>query len=156
MRLEKIFSLISQCRFGIHDISRTELDQSSGLPRFNMPLELGIFLGAKKFGRGVQKGKIALILDRDRYRYQQFISDIAGQDISDHNSDPKEAIRVVRDWLRSASRFSTPSGSTIASRYTQFINDMPLLCEELQLDPDQLIFNDFTTLVVEWIRVNRW
>ena len=49
--------MIADCRYGIHDISRTELDRDSGLPRFNMPLELGIFLGAKRFGAEEQKRK---------------------------------------------------------------------------------------------------
>ena len=57
VRIDKIYSIIAECRYGIHDISRTELDENFGLPRFNMPLELGIFLGAKKFGTGEQKKK---------------------------------------------------------------------------------------------------
>src|SRR5690349_7037133 len=48
-RLLKIQSCIKACRYGIHDISRTELNEN-GLPRFNMPFELGIFFGAKYFG----------------------------------------------------------------------------------------------------------
>ena len=49
-RIEKLYNIIDECRFGIHDLSRTELDQVNRLPRFNMPLELGIFLGAKRYG----------------------------------------------------------------------------------------------------------
>jgi len=41
VRIEKIASIIASCRFGIHDLSRTELDRLNRLPRFNMPLELG-------------------------------------------------------------------------------------------------------------------
>ena len=52
VRLEKIYRLIGSSAFGIHDISRTELDGENQLPRFNMPLELGFFLGAKQFGSG--------------------------------------------------------------------------------------------------------
>ncbi|MEK6375316.1 MAG: hypothetical protein AABO58_21790 [Acidobacteriota bacterium] len=51
VRIEKIAKIIASCKFGIHDISRTELDAGTDLPRFNMPLELGLFLGAKRFGR---------------------------------------------------------------------------------------------------------
>jgi hypothetical protein len=65
--------------FGVHDISMTELDRLTGLPRFNMPLELGLFLGAHRFGSKDQRRKVALILDRERYRCQAFISDIAGR-----------------------------------------------------------------------------
>jgi hypothetical protein len=59
VRIEKIFKLIAGCRFGIHDISRTELDAHSQLPRFNMPLELGIFLGAHASGRGATRPRTA-------------------------------------------------------------------------------------------------
>ncbi len=48
VRIDKVFSIIADCKFGIHDISRTEATQPSGLPRFNMPLELGMFLAAKR------------------------------------------------------------------------------------------------------------
>jgi hypothetical protein len=51
VRIEKILAIIDQCKLGIHDISRTELNEHS-LPRFNMPLELGLFLGASRFGQG--------------------------------------------------------------------------------------------------------
>src|SRR5438067_6376275 len=52
VRIENIYRLIDECHQGIHDISRTEVQgQPYGLPRFNMPLELGIFLGAKRFGK---------------------------------------------------------------------------------------------------------
>jgi hypothetical protein len=98
VRIEKIARIIRDCRWGIHDISRTDLN-ASGLPRFNMPLELGLFLGAKRFGTGPQKRKSCLVIDRDKYRYQEFISDIAGQDIAAHGNDPAQAIRAVRDWL---------------------------------------------------------
>jgi hypothetical protein len=64
-----------------------------------MPLELGMFLGAKRYGRSEQKRKNCLILDVERYRYHKFISDIAGQDISAHAAEPSRAIKIVRDWL---------------------------------------------------------
>src|SRR5947208_16908333 len=48
-RLYKIMDIISECRFGIHDISRTELTRGN-LPRFNMPLELGLDLGCWRYG----------------------------------------------------------------------------------------------------------
>jgi len=54
-RFEKICDLIGQCDFGFHDISKVELDGKSKLPRFNMPLELGLFLAAKKFGNKRQR-----------------------------------------------------------------------------------------------------
>src|SRR5262249_48867536 len=76
VRMEKIFDLIANSRLAINDLCRVDLDSTTNLPRFNMPLELGIFLGAQRYGQGRQKKKCCLILDRERYRYRAFISDI--------------------------------------------------------------------------------
>ena len=118
VRIDKIYNIIAHCRYGIHDISRTELDEITGLPRFNMPLEFGVFLGAKKFGTAEQKKKNCLVLDKEQYRYQKFISDIAGQDIQAHDNSPEEIVTVVRNWLRNASnREKIPSPSIIWDHY---------------------------------------
>lgn len=154
-RLDKIFRLIGDCRYAIHDISMTELDPQSGYPRFNMPLELGIFLGARRFGSARQKRKSCLILDRERYRFQEFCSDISGQDPQAHDGDPATAIIRVRDWLRGerpTARY--PSGRHMAVRYGQFIEGLPMICDALRLDPEDPPFNDFTDAVEEWIRAN--
>src|SRR5579862_7835388 len=58
VRIDKVFNIIADCKYGIHDISRTQATPSSGLPRFNMPLELGMFLAAKRFGVGKQRQKV--------------------------------------------------------------------------------------------------
>ena len=76
-RFDKILALIENCKYSIHDISRTEIDPNHGLPRFNVPFELGLDLGCKRYGKLSQKKKMTLILDVDRFRYRTFISDIA-------------------------------------------------------------------------------
>lgn len=119
VRIDNIFALIHECRFAIHDISRTELDEEYRLPRFNMPLELGVFLGAARFGSGGQKEKGCLILDREQYRYQKYISDIA-------------------------------------ERHGWFMDELPELREADHLDPDELTFSNFQTLLVEWLRLHDW
>ena len=152
VRIDTIYNIIANCRYGIHDISRTELDKDSGLPRFNMPLELGIFLGAKKFGIEEQKRKKCLVLDREQYRYQQFMSDIAGQDIQAHNDSSKKVIMHVRNWLRNASRRETiPGGNIIWRRYRDFRRDLPQTARECQLTVEDLIFNDYTLVVTRWL-----
>jgi hypothetical protein len=151
IRIEKIFNIISDCKFGIHDISITELDEKNNLPRFNMPLELGMFLGAKRYGQEEQKEKICLILDREDYRYQKSISDIFGQDIRIHKGDPKAAIAIVRNWLRNASpSISMPGGEAIVSRYEAFRAKLPVMCKRLSLSEHELTFVDYTWLVSEW------
>ena len=153
VRIDKIYHIIADCRYGIHDISRTELDRDSDLPRFNMPLELGIFLGAKRFGVEGQEKKKCLVLDREQYRYQQFISDIAGQDIQAHNNSSREIITHVRNWLRNASRRETiPGGNIIWRRYRDFRTDLPQTAQEYRLTVEDMIFNDYTLVVTRWLK----
>lgn len=152
VRLDKICRMISSCRYAIHDISRTELDGVNQLPRFNMPFELGLFLGASRFGRGTQRSKRCLILDRTRHRYQKFISDIAGQDISAHDDKPEQAIRCVREWLNTASSDRQIAGAAhIMGRYRQFASDLPQLAKELRLRHDEITFRDLCNLIVIWL-----
>lgn len=69
VRIDKIQDIIAECKYSIHDISRTELDRTSRLPRFNMPFELGLDLGCKRFGKDHQQEKVILIMDVGRFRY---------------------------------------------------------------------------------------
>lgn len=156
VRIEKIAAIINACKFGIHDISRTELDPATRLPRFNMPLELGLFLGAKRFGAPRHRSKTCLILDVERYRYQTFISDISGQDIAAHGGEPDEAIGAVRDWLSAATprTITIPAGSIIARRYGTFREELPAACERLQLRVEELTFADYVVQVEEWLKLN--
>ena len=153
VRIDKIYNIIEDCRYGIHDISRTELDEVLRLPRFNMPLELGIFLGAKRFGVEDQERKKCLVMDKEQYRYQKFISDIAGQDIFVHNNSPEEIVRVVRDWLGTASgRRTIPGGGIIWRRYQDFLNDLPQLAQRFQLElVDLEDFNNYIYAVAGWL-----
>jgi hypothetical protein len=151
VRIEKIYRIIEECRFGIHDISHAELDKSTRLPRFNMPLELGLFLGAKRFGDARQRRKACLVLDREPYRYQKFVSDIAGQDVRSHERKENEAIAVARDWFRSSARRSMPGGSEIDRQYRKFKSALPSLCKKVKLEPSEMTFNDHTNFVTEWL-----
>jgi hypothetical protein len=156
-RFDKILDLIEKCKYSIHDISRTELDPNHGLPRFNVPFELGLDLGCKRYGKFRQKRKMALILDVDRHRYRTFISDIAGLDIEEHNGSVAEIITLVRNWLRHASNkisVKAPSGATIYARYQAFQLALPETCHELNWDVDNLPFTDFSWAAYDWIKNN--
>lgn len=156
VRLLKIERLIEECRFGIHDLSAVELDAITQLPRFNMPLELGLFLGCRRFGADNQRKKASLILDKDPYRYRTFISDLSGQDIYSHNGDPERAIREIRDWLRAASKGTVlQGGAEIVEHYRRFQSDLPNICAELRLEPDGLTFVDLSKTITDWLRTSR-
>jgi hypothetical protein len=151
VRLHKIIELIRRSRYSIHDLSRTELDDATALPRFNMPLELGIDLGCKAFSRA-HAGKSLLIFDAEQHRFQKYLSDIGGQDIHRHANNPRIAVTRVRDWLRAESGIeSIPSGSLMFERYVEFRKKLPETCAALRLDVDDLTFVDLSRAVARWI-----
>lgn len=153
-RLQKIKDIISECRYGVHDISRTDLT-SSGLPRFNMPLELGIDLGCKEFGNRRQRSKSLLVLDITENRYVKFISDIRGQDPKPHAGKPKKAINQLRDWLSDESGIETlPGGDYMHNRYLRFLADLPTLCKNAKQNVKKLTFGDFVKITRIWLEEN--
>jgi len=155
VRLQKIVSLISASRYSIHDLSRTTLDAGSALPRFNMPLELGIDLGCKEFNPDCSD-KSLLIFDSDQYRFQTFISDLGGQDIHQHGNNPRTAVTRVRNWLRAESgKSDIPGGPAIYRRYEAFRADLPKICTELNLDLADLTFADFSYTIARWLQAHQ-
>jgi hypothetical protein len=156
-RVDKILDIIDQSKFGIHDISRAGLDRVTKLARFNMPLELGFFLGAKRYGSTKHQQKRCLVLDREKYRYRNFCSDISGQDIRAHRDEPRDAIRAVRDWLSShRSGVQMPGGSAMFERYEAFRTQLPAQARDVRLNHTELTFGDYTKLVVGWLKKNPW
>jgi hypothetical protein len=151
VRLHKILELIGECRYSIHDLSRTELDRTSALPRFNMPLELGIDLGCRAYGSGYEN-KSFLIFDRDPFRFQSYVSDIAGQDIAHHEDDPNRAIGRVRDWLRTETgRTDIPGAKAMQLKYANFRRALPSICVRFDLDVLTLTFADFLFVLDVWL-----
>lgn len=155
-RLRAIVKLIEQCKYGIHDLSRVELDTKSNLPRFNMPFELGIFYGAKAFGQGLHKAKICIILEKRKYRYQKFISDLSGVGITAHNDIIKNTTKAIRDWLLTASRRKTiPDGLLIYSRYRKFQIAITNGCKSEGVDYDTMPFVELTDNMSHWLEINQ-
>lgn len=164
-RIEKIFNIIHECDLGIHDLSRTELDTNM-LPRFNMPLELGIFLGFNRaihtLSLGNNRRKKCLILEREQYSYQKYISDIAGHDTRAHNNEIEVLIKVVRNWL--ATHFCRPNifnnknedlfifdgWNRIHKNFVIFKSFwLPAICDEMGWSVDGIEFVEFCYAVNE-------
>jgi hypothetical protein len=94
-RLEAIIGLIEQSNFSIHDLSRIEL--SSGIPRFNMPVELGLAL----YRSWITKGRHRVyIFESNRYRAQSSTSDVNGIDPEIHHGTPKGLMAGLRNIFR--------------------------------------------------------
>lgn len=151
-RLNKILKIISECKYGIHDISRTELDENE-LPRFNMPFELGLFWGAKKFGTNNQKKKNSIVLEKEKYSYQKYISDLNGIDTKAHENDIDKLILLIRNWLNQSSRRTTiPGHRIILEDYKIFFDNLPEILDKSGLDLENLTFNDLCLFIEEWLK----
>lgn len=156
VRLDRIARLIESCGFAIHDLSRVETGGRRSLPRFNMPFELGLDIGCKRFGSGAVRNKRILILDARKYRYQAFISDIAGQDVQPHNKATRTIIKRVRDWLRVWTADGDLSGEmTILRWFRRFSRNLPELCRRAGLDRKNLLFVDYARLADGWITAEK-
>jgi hypothetical protein len=153
VRLEKIIGIIDTCALAFHDISCTALDRRTGLPRFNMPFELGLFLGARRFGTRRNRLKACLVLDCTLYRYRKFISDLAGNDIVAHGGSTRRAVVATRDWLAARVRRTLlPGGGSVWRRYIKFQSDLPSLCQAARVDCRRLTYHDFTWFVARWLK----
>ena len=151
-RLSKIINIISECPYGVHDISRTEASGDPPLPRFNMPLELGLWLGAHHLGRDDQVGKRCIVFDREQYRYQRYISDIGGQDIHAHGGQIPTLITELAAWLRNLPGGPrTGGGQAIFREYEVFNSLLPTLSAQKEMTLDELLFADFNLMATEYV-----
>jgi len=155
VRVTQIKQLIRACKFGVHDISRNRAMTSGELPRFNMPYELGLDIGASEYGNRQLRRKKILILDKEKYHYQSVLSDIAGQDIQSHQDDPRKLIIKVRNWIS----INTPdkvaySPSEIWSGYNQFTDDLhrTLTPGYSPLDIEEMPIGDYIKFAKDWLR----
>ena len=120
-----------------------------------MPLELGVFLGHKTF---VENNKALLVMDKTKFRYQKFCSDLAGIDIQPHNERPRNLVRVVRNWLsmNQEVKETIPDGTEIFDRYGQFMVDRPTICKRSRLRIQGILYTDYLTVVESWMLENDW
>lgn len=121
-RLEKIILCIAESKFSIHDISRLQAGEAGEFYRMNMPFELGLDLGCRRFKGGQWSGKKCLILETERHRYQAAISDISSFDIEAHNDRPVEVVSVVRNWLNNVAKLgAAPGPAAVWGRFNDFM-----------------------------------
>ena len=94
-RPDTIIGLIERSDFSIHDLSRIEL--SNGIPRFNMPVELGLALYRSHVTEGRHR---VYVFERRAYRAQRSTSDINGIDPKIHNGTAKGVMAGLRNIFR--------------------------------------------------------
>ncbi len=154
IRINQIKSYIRDSKYGIHDLSRCKPFKDGDLPRFNMPYELGLDIGCLEFGSKNLKTKKILILETERFHYQKVLSNIAGQDIENHDDDPRTLIRKVRNWFSSLSaKISRASPTEIWTTYNQFCSDLNegLINNYSLVDIDNMPVEEYVKFAKRWI-----
>jgi hypothetical protein len=101
-RLATIIELIEKSDFSIHDLSRVEV--SRGVPRFNMPVELGLALYRSQITNGQHR---VFIFERKQYRAQRSTSDVNGIDPQIHNGTVRGLMRGLRNIFRQPQNVTT-------------------------------------------------
>lgn len=158
VRLGKILELVASCRFSIHDLSRSEPLKPDDLPRFNMPFELGLDLGCRHFGTKQASEKQLLALEKERFRYQKVLSDLAGCDIRAHDNSPEVLVQQVRGWLFVTTRLPLPSGGQIWEWLNRF--EVGLSTQLIQLrysesEIHNLEVAEYLAFVERWLKTTR-
>jgi hypothetical protein len=144
IRLEKLYRLISESTKSIHDLSRVNLS-SAGLPRFNMPFELGLFMGARNFGGRSHQAKSALIMVTEAYVLPKYLSDLGGNDPQPHGGRPEKVIEVARRYLDTRPEGNMlPGAAKILSDYGRFKAKLPDLAAALNFKSHEIdVYRDY-------------
>ncbi len=91
-RLDRIASLIENCAYSIHDLSRVQLDRNAPrTPRFNMPFELGL---AVAWAQAHPQHKW-FVFESTRRRLNKSLSDLDGTDPYIHGGTVRGVMREV-------------------------------------------------------------
>ncbi|MGI8883060.1 MAG: hypothetical protein ACR2IA_02315 [Pyrinomonadaceae bacterium] len=122
-RIDKICELIELSKYSIHDLSRLQSKKKKEFYRLNMPFELGIDYGCRKYATNHHQDKKFLVLEKDRYDYAKAISDLAGVDIKNHNNEPIKIIRITRNWLNGFVEESVDAPAVVWEKYNLFMQN---------------------------------
>ncbi|WP_373495117.1 hypothetical protein [Aquiflexum sp.] len=131
-----------------------QASKKNELARFNMPFELGMDIGCKRFGNQIYKDKSFLIFDKEHYRYQKALSDISGNDIQIHKDIPEKALRHVRNWIFKQNNKKIDSANRIWNSFNQFNGDFYLILQSDELsqeDVDEMPWEEHRNYILQWM-----
>lgn len=100
-RMDKICGLIEGADYCIHDLSRARAAKAGDAQRMNMPFELGVAFGYRRFGGESAASQHWLVLVQDDGDKDAAFSDFGGMDAERHGNSPQQLVQVVRNWMRS-------------------------------------------------------
>lgn len=162
-RVDKICDLIYESKYSIHDLSRLKSDAPGEFYRLNMPFELGLDYGARRYGSDTMVEKRCLILETAPYDYKIALSDLSGVDIKNHHDRPEEIIRAVRDWFyETVGRTEIESPTKIWNGFLDFQTHLfesrleeDLSEEDVTKDIERMPVSEFNDSIAQWIDLGK-
>jgi hypothetical protein len=95
-RLDRIFAILSECQYSIHDLSRVQLNRTRpATPRFNMPFELGLAVAHERAGHK----HTWFVFEEMNRRILKSLSDLNGTDVYIHNGRIDGVFRELSNAL---------------------------------------------------------
>ena len=123
-RLDKIVELISLCSISVHDLSRCKAKKEGEFSRMNMPFELGLDMGFRRFSGAVSDQKKFIIFEKEQYDLKTALSDLAGADVEFHENDIQLIIKKLRNFLRVEVGCDLPGTKRLLGEYYTFLGWM--------------------------------
>lgn len=155
-RIEKIIRLVRESKFALHDLSRLRAARAGEYFRLNMPLELGLDVGCRRYKGGKWSRKRCLILEAKKFRYQAAISDLSNSDIAVHGNKPIAVVAKVRNWLNNVARLrAAPGPSKIWGLFNDFMADNYVALKERGFsnrDIERLPIDELIACMKKWLR----
>jgi hypothetical protein len=121
-----------------------------------MPFELGMAIGAKRFGGRSRAGNNIKIMVAEPYKLPAYLSDLGGNDPTAHHSDPNKVIGVVRNFLhRTPGGQLLPGPAKLIQHFVNFNAALPAIAQEIGFEPDEMApFGNFRTFA--WCVTEYW
>ncbi len=122
IRLQKIMDIICQSKFSIHDLSKIQAKKKGEFARMNMPFELGVDFGCRKYGNTAElRRKKFLVIGSKNYDYMKALSDISGIDIQYHEDKEDNLVKSIRHWfVTNENLLNAPSPNEIWLKFMDF------------------------------------
>jgi hypothetical protein len=113
-RIIRIAKGLSESKYSIHDLSRYQGEGELNLPRFNMPLELGMAVGMTHLRESTARPHNWVVLVPPGFVHHLYISDLLGFDAPDHDGQARAVIQKVSAWLKVQPDFNPPAPTALA------------------------------------------
>ncbi|MEM1152145.1 MAG: hypothetical protein AAGI03_16645 [Pseudomonadota bacterium] len=119
-RLDKIIELISQSQTSIHDLSKSSAKSDGEAFRMNMPFELGLDLGFRRFPDKRFSDKRYLVFEEKRYDLKRALSDLSGVDVEYHENSFERVIQATKNFPVNELGCTMPGKSRLEGEYYDF------------------------------------